>query len=107
VTAAAPLSDAERIWQVVARIPPGRICNYGTVAQLAGLPGRARLVGRVLGRLPDDSRLPWHRVLNARGEVSLPGGSEAASLQRNRLEAEGVCFVRGRAPLARFGWYGD
>lgn len=104
--AASPLSDAERIWQVVAGIPPGRVCSYGTVAELAGLPRRARLVGRVLSRLPEGSRLPWHRVLNARGEVSLPAGSDGALLQRSRLEAEGVCFVRGRVPLARFGWAG-
>jgi methylated-DNA-protein-cysteine methyltransferase related protein len=99
-----PLSDAERIWQVVARIPSGRICSYGQVADLAGLPRRARLVGRILSRLPEGSRLPWHRVVNARGELSLPAGSESARLQRRRLEDEGVCFLRGRIPLSRFRW---
>ncbi len=101
-----PLSDAERIWQVVARIPSGRVCSYGQVADLAGLPRRARLVGRILSRLPQGSRLPWHRVVNAKGELSLPAGSEGARLQRNRLESEGVCFLGGRIPLSRFRWDG-
>ncbi|MFC6672351.1 MGMT family protein [Marinobacterium aestuariivivens] len=100
------MSDAERIWQVVALIPPGRVCSYGQVALLAGLPRRARLVGRVLSRLPKDSGLPWHRVLNARGEISLPAGSDGALQQRRRLEAEGVCFIRGRVPLRSFLWDG-
>ncbi len=101
-----PLSDAQRIWQVVARIPRGRVCSYGKVAELAGLPRRARLVGRVLSRLPPGTKLPWHRVVNARGELSLPSGSEGAQQQSRRLEAEGVCFIRGRIPLARFVWDG-
>ncbi|GGO80777.1 hypothetical protein GCM10011348_18230 [Marinobacterium nitratireducens] len=102
----AQLSDAERIWQVVAGIPPGRVCTYGTVAELAGLPRRARMVGRVLSRLPEGSRLPWHRVVNARGELSLPADSPGAQMQRERLEDEGIGFVRGRIPLTRFGWQG-
>ncbi|NVK41686.1 MAG: MGMT family protein [Oceanospirillaceae bacterium] len=106
MTVEAAPTEAERIWQVVARIPRGRVCSYGLVAELAGLPRRARLVGRVLSRLPEGSRLPWHRVINARGELSLPAGSEGGRLQRQRLEEEGVCFIHGRVPLTRFGWRG-
>nr|WP_245635135.1 MGMT family protein [Marinobacterium profundum] len=101
---AEPLTDAERIWQVVARIPPGRVCSYGQVAELAGLPRRARLVGRILSRLPQGSRLPWHRVVNARGELSLPQGSAGELRQRSLLETEGVCFLRGRISLALYRW---
>ena len=100
------LNDGERIWQVVARIPRGRVCSYGQVAELAGLPRRARLVGRILGRLPPGTRLPWHRVVNARGELSLPPDSDGGRLQKARLEEEGVFFLRGRIPLSRFGWEG-
>jgi methylated-DNA-protein-cysteine methyltransferase-like protein len=104
---AEPLTDAERIWQVVARIPCGRVCSYGQVAELAGLVRRARLVGRILSRLPEGSRLPWHRVVNARGELSLPAESEGARLQRSRLESEGICFLRGRISLAQYRWDGE
>jgi len=86
----------ERIWQVVASIPRGRVTTYGTVAELAGLPRGARRVGRCLARLPADSRLPWHRVVNAALKLSPRGGGEAE--QRQRLEAEGVALVRGRVP---------
>ncbi|MCP8686958.1 MGMT family protein [Marinobacterium sp. OS208] len=104
---AEPLTDAERIWQVVARIPCGRVCSYGQVAELAGLVRRARLVGRILSRLPQGSRLPWHRVVNAKGELSLPAESEGAQLQRSRLESEGICFLRGRISLAQYRWDGE
>jgi methylated-DNA-protein-cysteine methyltransferase related protein len=89
---------------VVAAIPPGRVASYGQVAALAGLPGRARMVGRVLGHSPEG--LPWQRVVNARGEISLTGA--AALEQRRRLEAEGIVFTpAGRIDLRRFGLVGD
>jgi methylated-DNA-protein-cysteine methyltransferase-like protein len=90
----------------VRRIPPGRVATYGQVATLAGLPRQARLVGYALHAVADGDRLPWHRVLNAQGRISLraegPGGSV---LQRLRLEQEGVGFdARGRVSLERYGW---
>lgn len=99
-------SDAyARIYAVVRKIPRGRVATYGQVAALAGLPGRARQVGYALHAL-SDGRVPWHRVVNARGCISPradePGGSVT---QRIRLEQEGVQFdARGRIPLDRFGW---
>lgn len=95
-------SPDERIWTVVASIPPGRVASYGQVAELAGLPGSARRVGRSLAGLPADSRLPWHRVVNAAGRVSLRGA--AGERQRQRLRDEGVAFTNGRVNLARYGW---
>lgn len=95
----------ERIHAVVRRIPRGRVATYGQVAVLAGLPRQPRLVGYALSALPDGSRVPWHRVINARGEVSLRTGSGWDRLQRALLEDEGVEFdLRGRVSLARFGW---
>lgn len=96
-------NNRERIVQVVFHIPPGRVATYGQVARLAGLGRAARLVGRTLKTLPDDSRLPWHRVVNAAGKISLPmdGGGR---IQRQRLEDEGVTFVNGRIDLQVYGW---
>jgi methylated-DNA-protein-cysteine methyltransferase-like protein len=107
-------SDAyRRIYAVISRIPPGRVATYGQVAAVAGLPGHARQVGYALHALPDGSDVPWQRVINARGEVSLrsasegwPGGREG--YQRHLLEEEGVVFdARGRIDLRRFAWDPD
>lgn len=95
---------ARRIYAVVAKIPRGRVATYGWIAERAGLPRRARLVGQALSELPDGRRLPWHRVINAQGRISFPARSAQAAEQRRRLEAEGVYFLRGRVNLDRFGW---
>ncbi|MEM1113462.1 MAG: MGMT family protein [Pseudomonadota bacterium] len=93
------------IWQVVAAIPAGNVATYGDVARLAGLPGAARRVGRALRDLPPGTRIPWHRVINAQGSISLPEGSSAQYTQRDRLEAEGVIFSSAnRVDLRRFRW---
>ena len=97
-------SSYQRIYAVVRRIPKGRVATYGQVAELAGLGGHARQVGYALHAMATDEPLPWHRVINARGEVSprkLPGSD---GLQRELLEREGVVFVRGRVDLARLRW---
>ena len=91
-----------RIWDTVSEIPPGCVASYGQVARVAGLPGRARLVGKALRSLPEDSGVPWFRVINAGGRISLT--AEGASLQRELLEAEGVEFHGMRVNLDRFGW---
>jgi methylated-DNA-protein-cysteine methyltransferase related protein len=96
----------ERIYAVVSGIPEGRVATYGQVARLAGMPGRARLVGYALSSLHDRVPVPWHRVVNAGGRISpRSGGSQADAVQRLRLEAEGVSFdEHGRIPLDRFQW---
>lgn len=95
-----------RISAVVSRIPRGRVATYGQVARLAGLPGHARLVGFAMAALPDDTRVPWHRVVNARGECSPRGdGGPGHIVQRLRLRRERVRFdANGRLSLARFRW---
>ena len=92
----------ERVWQVVSSIPPGCVATYGQIAELAGEPRRARHVGRVLSALPEGSRLPWHRVVNASGRSSLPGA--AGEEQRRRLQGEGVRFANGACGLSRYRW---
>lgn len=100
-------SAYERIYAVVRRIPKGRVCTYGRVAALAGSPGAARQVGYALHALPDHTAVPWHRVINAAGRISLRRGGGHELEQRFRLEAEGVAFDQaGRVSLERFGWVG-
>jgi methylated-DNA-protein-cysteine methyltransferase-like protein len=82
-----PTRDA--ILAAVAAIPPGSVRAYGDVARRAGLPGRARLVARVLADQPEGSGLPWHRVVRSGGRIAFAPGSAAFDRQRARLEAEG------------------
>lgn len=92
-------------YRVVEEIPEGRVATYGQIALLAGRPGRARLVGRALGALDEESSVPWHRVLNARGEISRRGLGDSEHLQRILLESEGVVFSEGgRVNLTRYRW---
>lgn len=100
-------SSYERIYAVIRRIPTGRVATYGQVAALAGLPGHARQVGYALHALAEED-VPWHRVVNARGEVSerspnsLPGRE---GYQQHLLREEGVRFdARGRIDLETFRW---
>ena len=93
-----------RIYAAVRRIPRGRVATYGQIAELAGLGGHARQVGYALAAL-DGDRLPWHRVVNARGEVSPRARPGAEDEQRARLEAEGIVFdASGRLDLGRWRW---
>jgi methylated-DNA-protein-cysteine methyltransferase-like protein len=100
-----PSAAYERIYAVVQRIPRGRVATYGQIAALAGLPGQARRVGYALRALPDDTSVPWHRVINARGEVSRRADSGYVRVQRAMLEDEGVPFDdAGRTSLRRWQW---
>jgi methylated-DNA-protein-cysteine methyltransferase related protein len=94
------------ICAVIRRIPKGWVATYGQVAAMAGLPRRARLVGHVLQHLDPATKIPWHRVVNAKGEVSYTlsrNGSDA--FQQRLLEKEGVEFdARNRFNLERFRW---
>ena len=94
-----------RIWAVVRRIPRGRVASYGQVAAVAGLPEHARLVGYALHASVTDA-LPWHRVVNAQGRLSLARKNVAGGLtQRLRLLREGVSFDgRGRVRMERHRW---
>lgn len=92
-----------RILAAVAAIPRGRVASYGAIAARAGLPGRARMVGRALREAPAAPALPWHRVLRADGRIALPQGSAGFAEQCRRLVAEGVPVRNGRVALAAFG----
>jgi methylated-DNA-protein-cysteine methyltransferase-like protein len=92
-----------RIYRMVIAIPPGRVATYGQIADLAGLPRRARLVGRALKELEDEN-VPWHRVLRAGGRLAFAHGSPQYREQRERLMVEGVAFDGERVDLARHAW---
>ncbi|MFW1676197.1 MGMT family protein [Pontibacter sp. JAM-7] len=94
----------QAIWQVVSLIPSGKVATYGQLAKLAGFPGQARAVGRCLSQLPEQSQLPWHRVINAQGRISFPADSAAYREQKQRLLAEGIEIARGRISLRLYGW---
>jgi methylated-DNA-protein-cysteine methyltransferase related protein len=96
----------EAICAVVLRIPKGWVATYGQVAAMAGMPRRARLVGRVLQRLEPATKIPWHRVVNAKGEVSYSLSRNGGDiLQRRLLEKEGIKFdASNRLDLERCRW---
>ena len=95
----------ELIWREVRKIPRGKVATYGQIAELAGLEGHARHVGYALHHLPERNDVPWHRVVNAKGEISPRSAGDSHELQRLLLEAEGVELdLRGRVDLKRFRW---
>jgi methylated-DNA-protein-cysteine methyltransferase-like protein len=103
------MSDfAAEVYRVVRGCPRGKIVSYGGVAAKLGQPRAARAVGRALNALPQDTKVPWWRVVNSRGEISLRGVQQGQALQRALLEREGVKFARnGRVSWKQFGWQGD
>lgn len=92
------------VWQLVAAIPPGSIATYGQIAAMAGFPRYGRWVGRALAALPEGSRLPWFRVMNAQGRISFAPGSAEALAQQQNLAAEGVIPDGDRYSLRRYRW---
>jgi methylated-DNA-protein-cysteine methyltransferase-like protein len=97
-------SNYERIWETVRHIPRGKVASYGEIAQQSGLPGQPRLVGYALHNLPDGMDIPWHRVINARGMISLRKKTRGHARQRKLLEQEGLVFRNDRIDFATFGW---
>ncbi len=96
-------SFSDRVYRVVRRVPYGRVSTYGDIAALLGTPRGARGVGHALSTLPQGSDVPWWRVLNRSGEISMRG--MGAHIQRVTLEQEGVRFTRGgRVELRAFRW---
>ena len=97
----------DRVYRLVARIPAGRVASYGQIAAMLGHPRAARTVGWALASLSEEQAavVPWHRVLNRAGVISLP--DRFAALQQALLEAEGVEFnADGRVEMRRYGWRG-
>lgn len=96
------LSAADRILAAIRALPRGQVAGYGHIAQRAGLPGRARMVARILSE-NTDARLPWHRVLRSDGRIAFPEGSASHREQSRRLRAEGVVVENGRVRMPARG----
>ena len=92
--------DPGVVHTVIALIPEGCVASYGQIAALAGAGRRSRWVGQVLARLPADSQLPWHRVVNSQGVITCPGKTVAIE----RLIAEGIEVTNGRVAIKRYRW---
>ena len=106
---AVAMSDfQETVRRIVRGCPRGKVVSYGGVAAMAGKPRAARAVGTLMSALPDDSDIPWWRVINSRGEVSMRGIGHGPAIQRKLLEREGVRFDRsGRVDWEKYGWSGE
>jgi methylated-DNA-protein-cysteine methyltransferase-like protein len=100
------MSAYDAIYAIVRQIPSGQVATYGQIADLAGLPGQARLVGYALYRIDQPSDIPWQRVVNAKGKVSeSPFRYGSDDLQRSLLEQEGIEFSpEGKINLSRYQW---
>lgn len=94
----------EMLYVTLAQVPAGTVVTYGQLAELAGLGRAARWVGTQLRNLPDGSKLPWHRVINQAGRLSVPEGSATWLEQSQRLRSEGVQVSNGRVSLQRYRW---
>lgn len=100
-----------QIWQTVQAIPQGKVACYGQIADLAGLPGRARMVGRALGKVPqggwNEHVVPWYRVVNSQGKISFAPASENFERQKQHLQEEDVVVIGNKIKLAEFKWQPD
>lgn len=98
----------QQILEVVSRIPYGKVASYGQVAKMAGLPKHARLVGTVLKQLAADAQIPWYRVVNAQGKISLAKlNAQGQNIQQLKLMDEGVGLENGKINLNRYQWHGE
>ncbi|WP_159822887.1 MGMT family protein [Colwellia sp. 20A7] len=101
----------DQIWQTVQLIPTGKVACYGQIADLAGLPGRARLVGKSLGQIPNSGwqgkLVPWHRVINSQGKISFPINSPFFLTQKELLQDEDIVVIGGKIKLKDFQWQPD
>ncbi len=102
----APFTPPE-IWYLLSRIPAGSVVTYGQLADMAGAPGYARVVGNILKELPAGTDLPWYRVINGRGEISFPEGSSRYNTQKLRLKQEGIVMVGNKIDLKNYQWNGE
>ena len=91
--------------KVIALIPYGKVATYGQIAKLAGLPKHARLVGYVLKHLDKSSEIPWYRVINSQGKISVTRiNQQGENVQQSLLEQEGIYLLNGKVSLKKFVW---
>ncbi|KXZ72690.1 MGMT family protein [Acinetobacter venetianus] len=94
-----------QILEVIALIPYGKVATYGQIAKLAGIPKHARLVGYVLKHLDQESSIPWHRVINSQGKISVMRINEKGeNIQQQLLADEGIYLLNNKINLKVFSW---
>jgi methylated-DNA-protein-cysteine methyltransferase related protein len=98
---------SQQIWNTVCRVPYGKVSSYGFIADLAGLPGRARMVGSVMQQAPADMHVPWYRIIKSNGQLAFAAGSASAERQKGLLQEEGVVVLNNRVDMKRFAWKPD
>ena len=92
------------IWQAVKKIPRGKVATYGQIARVAGMDGQARLVGYALHNIPHGMEIPWHRVINSKGMISLPRLTGGYERQKKLLQKEKIMLRSEKVDLKIFGW---
>ncbi|GAA4873603.1 MGMT family protein [Ferrimonas pelagia] len=99
--------STEKIWKTLQQVPTGKVVTYGQLADLAGLPGRARLAARALRVAPKEMALPWYRVIGAGGKISIPKDNPGFARQMELLRSEEVVVNNGRLKLSEYQWQPD
>lgn len=97
-------STYEMIWDTVRQVPKGKVATYGEIAEQSGLPRQARLVGYALHNTPHGLDIPWHRVINSQGKISLPKQNGSYAKQKKLLRKEGIVFVGDKINLKKYSW---
>jgi len=92
-----------QVVNIIEHIPSGKVMAYGQIAKYAGNPWGARQVVRILNSMSTKYHLPWHRVINAKGEISLTG--EGGSLQKSLLSSEGIIFIGDKIDLSSYQFF--
>ena len=100
-------AEPKQVWYILSQIPEGKVVTYGQLAEMIGFEKGARVVGNILKQLPAGSDLPWHRVINSKGEISFPKGTHRYLKQVERLEKEGISFIKEKISLQHYRWHGD
>lgn len=98
------ISKVETILITLANIPSGKVTSYGDVAKRSGYPGLARYVAKILKDLPNNSQIPWHRVINSQGKSSFPENSTMYYLQLSKLRQEGIILSESKIIPKQFFW---
>jgi methylated-DNA-protein-cysteine methyltransferase-like protein len=96
-----------RIWDTIRDIPKGRVASYGQIAEIAGIPRGARQVGYALRHLPDTQVVPWHRVVQASGNIAFDKDSPQFEEQKKRLATDDVAVLAGRIDMQKYRWQPD
>lgn len=99
-----PKKSYDHIYDIVRQIPRGKVATYGDVAEQCGWINHSRLVGYALHNLPPNSGIPWHRVINSQGKISISNLYGLADFQRHLLAKEGIAFTNDRIDFTKYGW---